>query len=45
VGDDVALREGELRAAVLFWTDILLEGFGTRVIFGDDLRKPAYTGS
>ena len=25
-----------------FWTDDRLEGFGTRVIFAEDFRKPAY---
>lgn len=29
----------------LFWVDILLEALGTRVIFGEDLRKPAYSRS
>lgn len=45
VGEDVALREGEFKAVTLFWADILLEGLGTRVTFGEDLRNPAYLGS
>jgi hypothetical protein len=44
-GDAVALLEGELSAAALLWMDILLGGFGTRVIFGDDFKKPACWGS
>lgn len=44
-GDDVALLEGKPSPAALFWMDMPLEGFGTRVIFGDDFRKPACSES
>lgn len=41
-GDAVALLEGGVSPAMfLFWIEDRFEGFGTRVIFGEDLRKPA----
>lgn len=41
VGPADVLRAGELSAAVLLWKGDFLGGLGTRVIFGEDLRKPA----
>lgn len=41
-GDAVALREGAARVdTARFCAEDLLDGFGTRVIFADDFRKPA----
>ena len=41
-GEAVVLLEGLLKLeAMRFWTDDRLEGFGTRVIFAEDFRKPA----
>ena len=42
-GEAVVLLEGLLKPETMrFWTDDRLEGFGTRVIFAEDFRKPAY---
>ena len=42
-GEAVVLLEGLLKPDTMrFWTDDRLEGFGTRVIFAEDFRKPAY---
>lgn len=41
-GVAVALLEGTLRPDIFrFWTDVRLGGFGTRVIFAEDFKKPA----
>lgn len=42
-GDEVALLEGVLKLdTVLFWADARFEGFGIRVILGEDFRNPAF---
>ena len=42
-GDAVALLDGAVRLDIArFCTDDRLEGFGTRVIFADDFKKPAF---
>jgi hypothetical protein len=42
-GDAVALLEGVATLDIArFWIDDRFEGFGTRVIFAEDFRKPAY---
>ncbi len=41
-GEEVALLEGVLRLEIArFWIGALLGGLGKRVIFAEDLRKPA----
>lgn len=41
-GDAVALLEGVMRPDIFrFWTEERLDGFGTRVIFAEDFKKPA----
>lgn len=38
----MVLLEGLLRPEMMrFWAEGRLEGFGTRVIFAEDFRKPA----
>ena len=42
-GDAVALLDGVLRLDIArFCTEDRLEGFGTRVIFADDFKNPAF---
>lgn len=42
-GDAVALLEGAVRLDIVrFCTEDRLEGLGTRVIFAEDFKKPAY---
>ena len=41
-GDAVALLEGVARLDIArFWIEDRFEGFGTRVIFAEDFKKPA----